>query len=52
MTSNCSGYYYLIGDSVEFWPEENLLYSRVNGEKITLFIAASTLPSALIKPTR
>ncbi|ALX93564.1 hypothetical protein AV650_08305 [Serratia fonticola] len=41
MTSNCSGYYYLIGDSVEFWPEENLLYSRVNGEKITLFIAAS-----------
>ncbi|WP_447883091.1 winged helix-turn-helix domain-containing protein [Serratia fonticola] len=41
MTSNCRGYYYLIGDSVEFWPEENLLYSRVNGEKITLFIAAS-----------
>lgn len=41
MSSNCNGYYYLIGDSVEFWPEENLLYSRVNGEKITLFIAAS-----------
>ncbi|WP_411753389.1 winged helix-turn-helix domain-containing protein [Serratia sp. (in: enterobacteria)] len=41
MTSNCNSYYYLIGDSVEFWPEENLLYSRVNGEKTTLFIAAS-----------
>ncbi|WP_447872184.1 winged helix-turn-helix domain-containing protein [Serratia fonticola] len=41
MTSNCSGYYYLIGDSVEFWPEDNLLYSRINGEKITLFVAAS-----------
>jgi DNA-binding winged helix-turn-helix (wHTH) protein len=41
MTSNCNGCYYLIGDTVEFWPEENLLYSRVNGEKTTLFIAAS-----------
>ena len=41
MTSNCNGCYYLIGDSVEFWPEDNFLYSRVNGERITLFIAAS-----------
>jgi DNA-binding winged helix-turn-helix (wHTH) protein len=41
MTSNCNGYYYPIGDNVEFWPEENLLYSRANGERITLFIAAS-----------
>ncbi|CAM4237304.1 winged helix-turn-helix domain-containing protein [Serratia silvae] len=41
MTSNCNDCYYLIGDAVEFWPEENLLYSRVNGERITLFIAAS-----------
>jgi DNA-binding winged helix-turn-helix (wHTH) protein len=41
MTGNCNGYYYLIGDSVEFWPEENLLYSRIHGEKTTLFTAAS-----------
>lgn len=41
MTSDCNGCYYLIGDSVEFWPDENVLYSRVNGKKTTLFIAAS-----------
>lgn len=42
MTKECSGFYYLIDDSVEFRPEEHLLYSRINGEKITLFVAASS----------
>lgn len=37
----CNSFYYLIGNQVEFRPEENLLYSRKNGEKITLFVAAS-----------
>lgn len=41
MTTECSGFYYLIGNSIEFRPEENLLYSRKNGERITLFVAAS-----------
>ncbi|TQI78931.1 DNA-binding winged helix-turn-helix (wHTH) protein [Serratia fonticola] len=41
MTSNSNGCYYLIGDCIEFRPEDNLLYSRINGEKVTLFVAAS-----------
>jgi DNA-binding winged helix-turn-helix (wHTH) protein len=41
MVSQSSGYYYLIEGCVEFRPEENLLSSHVNGEKITLFVAAS-----------
>lgn len=41
MTTECSSFYYLIGNSIEFRPEENLLYSRKNGERITLFVAAS-----------
>jgi DNA-binding winged helix-turn-helix (wHTH) protein len=39
MTRN--GYCYLIDSCVEFWPEDNLLHSRINGKEITLFIAAS-----------
>lgn len=39
MTRN--GCCYLIDSCVEFWPEDNLLHSRINGEEITLFIAAS-----------
>lgn len=41
MTTECSSFYYLIGNSIEFRPEENLLYSRKNGERVTLFVAAS-----------
>lgn len=39
MTRN--GCCYLIDSCVEFWPEDNLLHSRINGKDITLFIAAS-----------
>ncbi|HFV9295671.1 TPA: transcriptional regulator [Serratia fonticola] len=41
MASNSNDHYYLIGDCIEFRPEDNLLHSRFNGEKITLFVAAS-----------
>mgnify|MGYP000565387613 CR=1 FL=1 len=41
MASGSNSYYYLIGDCIEFRPEDNLLHSRLNGEKITLFVAAS-----------
>ena len=41
MTTECGSFYYLIGNSIEFRPEENLLYSRKNGERVTLFVAAS-----------
>lgn len=39
MTHN--GCCYLIDNCVEFWPEDNLLHSRINNEEITLFVAAS-----------
>lgn len=41
MVSERSNYYYLIEGFVEFRPEENLLFSHINGKKITLFVAAS-----------
>jgi DNA-binding winged helix-turn-helix (wHTH) protein len=41
VTMECNIFYYLINNCVEFRPEENLLYSRENGERITLFFAAS-----------
>ncbi|MGL5385881.1 MAG: winged helix-turn-helix domain-containing protein [Enterobacterales bacterium] len=36
-----NGCCYLIDNCVEFWPDDNLLHSRINGEEITLFVAAS-----------
>lgn len=41
MQSESSGYYYIIENCVEFRPEDNLLYSYVTEEKVTLFVAAS-----------
>ncbi len=41
MVRHSNGCYYLIGDCIEFRPEDNSLYSRSTGETITLFVAAS-----------
>jgi DNA-binding winged helix-turn-helix (wHTH) protein len=41
VTTECGVFYYLIDNSIEFRPEESLLYSRKNGERVTLFVAAS-----------
>ncbi|MFI8416173.1 transcriptional regulator [Serratia sp. NPDC078593] len=46
MDENC---YYVIADKIEFRPEENLLYSRITGEKITLYVAASRCLQMLLR---